>query len=280
MGVELAVGNAASHWKAMARARGWACVDGPGFLAVRSDNAHRVLLAVQPIADAAALRRELLAVFREWDSRQLCLEDPTQALDLTDLGFEAALTMPLMVRDPGAPETPSRGQWPTVPVPAVAPARELSAERSSTGDPVTDAGLSVGEALREEDRAAVERVVVEGFPILQRLPWRRGEQFPAHAVVPGQRSWLARVDGRPAAACVTHDDGVAVGFYWVATLPEFRSRGAGRAVMRAGLAAHPDRPATLTATLLGEPLYRRLGFTERGLARWWQFPATPAELRR
>ncbi len=270
----------------MARARGWAWVDGPGFLAVRSDSAHRVLLAAQPVVDAAALRRDLLAVFREWDSRQLCLEDPTQSLDFTDLGFEAALTMPMMVRDPGAPETPSLRRRPAVPVDTTAGGTQASGgEHASggqhvSGGEVSGDGLSVGEALDEEDHAAVERVVVEGFPILQRLPWRRGQQFPADAVVPGQRSWLARVDGRPAAACVTHDDGVAVGFYWVATLPDFRSRGAGRAVMRAGLAAHPDRPATLTATLLGEPLYRRLGFTERGLARWWQFPATPVELRR
>ncbi|WP_042379313.1 GNAT family N-acetyltransferase [Streptacidiphilus melanogenes] len=274
MGVELAVGNAASHWTAMARARGWAWVDGPGFLAVRADSAHRVLLAARPVADQAALRSELLAVFRAWESRQLCIEDPTRSLDFTDLGFEAALTMPMMVREPGASETPSLRRRAAAVVDA-----QVSDGGASAGAPAAD-GVSVGEAVREEDLAAVERVVVEGFPILPRLPWRRGEQFPAHAAVPGQRSWLARVDGRPAAACVTHDDGAAVGFYWVATLPEFRSRGAGRAVMRAGLAAHADRPATLTATLLGEPLYRRLGFTERGLARWWQFPATPEELRR
>jgi GNAT superfamily N-acetyltransferase len=280
MGVELAVGNAASHWTAMAKARGWAWVEGPGFLAVRSEGAHRVLLAAEPIADATTLRRELLAVFREWDSRRLCVEDPTQCLDLADLGFEAALTMPVMVREPGAPETGSSRRRGAAPTPADASSKVRSSAHEGPTEERPDGALSVGEALDEEGLAAVEQVVVEGFPILQRLPWRRGEQFPAAAVVPGQRSWLARVDGRPAAACVTHDDGAAVGFYWVATLPEFRSRGAGRAVMRAGLRAHPDRPATLTATLLGEPLYRRLGFTERGLARWWQFPATPAELRR
>jgi GNAT superfamily N-acetyltransferase len=273
MGVELAVGNAASHWTAMAKARGWEWVDGPGFTAVRSDMTHRVLLSAEPTADPVHLRRELLSVFRRWDSRQLCLEDPTQSLDLSDLGFEAALTMPLMVRDPDAPEKGSL--------------RRRTATPTASGTTLADSldhaaadDLRAGEALDEEDLAAVERVVVEGFPILQRLPWRRGEQFPAGVAVAGQRSWLARVGGRPAAACVTHDDGTAVGFYWVATLPEFRSRGAARAVMRAGLSAHPDRPATLTATLLGEPLYRRLGFTERGVARWWQFPATPAELRR
>ncbi|RAG86732.1 hypothetical protein DN069_04890 [Streptacidiphilus pinicola] len=283
MGVELAVGNAASHWTAMARARGWEWVDGPGFTAVRSELAHRVLLAAGPISDVDELRRELLAVFREWGSRQLCLEDPTQSLDLGDLGFEAALAMPMMVRDPDATERPSlRRRVPTDrPGTAATGASTGEVEAGGIEAGAVDAGrVCAGEAVDEEDLAAVERVVVEGFPILHRLPWQRGQQFPAAAVVPGQRSWLARVDGHPAAACVTYDDGTAVGFYWVATLPELRSQGAARAVVRAGLDAHPGRPATLTATLLGEPLYRRLGFTERGIARWWQFPATPAELRR
>lgn len=276
MGVELAVGNAASHWTAMAKARGWAWVDGPGFTAVRSELTHRVLLAARPIADAGELRRELLAVFRDWGSRQLCLEDSTESLDLSDLGFEAALAMPVMVREPGASETPSLRRR------AGAARAGVPASRSSlsAAEDALAHEVSAAEALDEEDLAAVERVVVEGFPILHRLPWQRGRQFPVGAVVPGQRSWLACVDGRPAAACVTYDDGAAVGFYWVATLPEFRSLGAARAVVRAGLDGHPGRPATLTATLLGEPLYRRLGFTERGVARWWQFPATPAELRR
>ncbi|MFB7663825.1 GNAT family N-acetyltransferase [Kitasatospora sp. NPDC056138] len=78
------------------------------------------------------------------------------------------------------------------------------------------------------------------------------------------------VGGQPAAACVTYDNGETVGVYWVATLPVHRSKGLARAVLSQALAAHPGRVATLTATLLGEPLYRRLGFTEQGLARWWR----------
>ncbi|MEY9872894.1 GNAT superfamily N-acetyltransferase [Streptacidiphilus sp. MAP12-33] len=252
MGVELAVGNAASHWTAMAGARGWERLDGLGFTAFRADAVHRVLLEARPVPDPGAVRAELAALFRAWESPRVCVEDPTQALDLADLGFEPALSMPVMVRPAG-------------PVTARAGVRPLA-------DPEL---VRAGEACSEADLAEAERVVVEGFPIGQRLPWRRGGQFPrSYEGLPGRRSWLARVDGHAAAACVTYDDGVTVGFYWVATLPEFRSRGAARAVMLAALDAHPDRAATLTATLLGEPLYRRLGFTERALARWWQSPAS------
>lgn len=257
MGVELAVANAASHWTAMAKVRGWQTIEGPGYTAVRADSAHRVLLADGP-SDPEALRAELQELFRRWESRQACVEDPTRTLDLAGLGFEAALSMPVMIRPPG-------------------PVVEGDGLRHR-GDPER---VQAVEVLDEHDLAEVERVVVEGFPISRRLPWRRGGHFPAcDGEIPGRRNWLARVDGHPAAACITHDDGAAVGVYWVATLPEYRSRGAARAVLRTALAAHPDRPATLTATLLGEPLYRRLGFTERGLARWWQSPATlPAPTR-
>ncbi|SEL64483.1 GNAT family N-acetyltransferase [Streptacidiphilus jiangxiensis] len=258
MGVELAVANAASHWTAMAKVRGWQSIEGAGFTAVRADTVHRVLLAAGPPSDTEALRAELRALFRRWESSHACVEDPTRTLDLSDLGFEAALAMPVMIRPPG-PVVDGDGL-------------------RHRGDPER---VQAGEARDERDLAEVERVVVEGFPIARHQPWRRGGHFPAcDGDIAGRRSWLAHVDGRPAAACITHDDGAAVGLYWVATLPDHRSRGAARALLRAALAAHPDRPATLTATLLGEPLYRRLGFVEGGLARWWQFPATTAAPRR
>ncbi len=58
--------------------------------------------------------------------------------------------------------------------------------------------------------------------------------------------------------------------YWVVTLPDQRGRGVARVVLQTALAhAHPDRPATLVATTLGEPLYRKLGFTEQARTCWW-----------
>ena len=54
---------------------------------------------------------------------------------------------------------------------------------------------------------------------------------------------------------------------WVATEPELRRRGAGRAVMRALLAWYGAAGVTvveLHATSDGEPLYRSLGFDDDG----------------
>lgn len=280
MGLDLAVGNAVSSWLAMAEVRGWESTVRPEWTAVRALDGHRVLLTAPP-EDPGALTDELLKLLRDWDTRQLTVEDPYLVLDLAPYGCEAALPMPLMVRDP-APVATVRGVAATPVASAAAPAvtEEAAAQAAQAATPRLSGTAEVVEAFDEAELADVERVVVEGFPIPHLSPWRRGGHFPAeYARIPGRRSWLARVDGRPAAACTTLDDGTAVGVYWLATLPEHRSRGVAGAALRTALAAHPNRSATLTATLLGEPLYRRLGFTERALVRWWRYPATLAPLR-
>ncbi|RGD62996.1 N-acetyltransferase [Kitasatospora xanthocidica] len=138
--------------------------------------------------------------------------------------------------------------------------------------------LTVDEARDGDSFALVERTIVEGFPLPARQPWVRGEALPERLLdVPGWRGWLGRVDGAVAGTCLTYDDGQATGVYWVATLPDRRGRGAARAVLRTALAhAHPDRPATLVATALGEPLYRKLGFVEQARTCWWTRTAVAA----
>jgi len=84
--------------------------------------------------------------------------------------------------------------------------------------------------------------------------------------------WLARRDGEPAAACCTYDDGAALGVYWLATLPQHRSHGLGRAIMSAALTTCAGRPAALVATAAGEPLYASLGFQTVSEAAWYRQP--------
>jgi len=70
--------------------------------------------------------------------------------------------------------------------------------------------------------------------------------------------------------------GVA-GLYVITVRPEFRRRGIGTALTAAALAAARDRGltvATLHATPDGEPVYRRMGFTE--VARYRHFSPPPA----
>ena len=121
--------------------------------------------------------------------------------------------------------------------------------------------------------AQAERVIVDGFPQRALQPYRPGCSLPPLVLTaPGWRTWLAYRGGEPVAACCTYDDGAALGVYWLATLPEHRSHGLGRVVMAAALAACPGRPAALTATAAGEPLYASLGFRAVSEAAWYRKP--------
>ena len=118
-----------------------------------------------------------------------------------------------------------------------------------------------------------ERVIVDGFPRPALQPYRPGRMLPPQALaVPGWRTWLACRGAEPAAACCAYDDGAALGIYWLAALPRYRSLGLGRAVMFAALAADPERPAVLVATAAGERLYASLGFAAVSEAAWYRIP--------
>jgi GNAT superfamily N-acetyltransferase len=141
------------------------------------------------------------------------------------------------------------------------------------GVPAAGPGVRVVQAADPRTLAQAERVIVDGFPQRALQPYRPGRSLPPLVLaVPGWRTWLAYVDGEPAAACCTYDDGAAVGIYWLATLARHRSRGLGRAVMAAALAASPERPATLVATTAGEPLYAAMGFRAVSEAAWYRTP--------
>ncbi|MER8187650.1 GNAT family N-acetyltransferase [Kitasatospora sp. NPDC094015] len=254
--LELANDNAAAFHLAQAAVRGWEHLRRPGYAAVRCDpeplEAHRVVVT-RRYPDRTALEAELVALFKEWRTGHLCLEDPYGGLDLSRYGCEAGIGQAVMVREPGAA------------------GRDAAVAGRATAD-----GLTVHEAVDADGLAVVERTVVDGFPVFSRLPWQRGGLLPEVLLgLPGHRAWLARIDGAPAAACVTYDDGESVGVYWVATLPQHRSKGAARALLERALAGYQERAVTLTATLLGEPLYRRMGFREHGVSRWWRFPGAP-----
>jgi ribosomal protein S18 acetylase RimI-like enzyme len=102
----------------------------------------------------------------------------------------------------------------------------------------------------------------------------------AHAQLADERFFLqphvcgfvVRVAGSPAAAAmvvVTH--GVA-GIYWVGTTPEARGRGLAEIATRAAGNAGFDMGATaaaLQASVMGEPVYRRMGYREITRYPWY-----------
>ena len=134
-------------------------------------------------------------------------------------------------------------------------------------------GAAVARVADQEALVQAEQVIVDGFPRPVLRPYPPGRILPPQMLTaPGWRTWLAFRDGEPAAACCTYDDGAALGVYWLATLPEHRSAGLGRAVMTAALGACPGLPAVLVATAAAESLYLSLGFTAVAEAVWYRIP--------
>jgi GNAT superfamily N-acetyltransferase len=94
--------------------------------------------------------------------------------------------------------------------------------------------------------------------------WRDAHDRALSAGLP-MRVWIARLDGVAVAASGLFVAAGVAGIYNVATVPEARGRGIGRAVTIAALAegvARGHRTAVLGASEMGYPVYRRLGFRE------------------
>jgi GNAT superfamily N-acetyltransferase len=76
--------------------------------------------------------------------------------------------------------------------------------------------------------------------------------------------FLGSIDGQDVATSMAVVTGGLVGVYNVQVRPDFRSRGLGRAMTQAALAAgsrHGCTAATLQSTEMGLPVYERMGFT-------------------
>ncbi|MEV7601054.1 GNAT family N-acetyltransferase [Kitasatospora sp. NPDC089797] len=253
--LEQANDNAAAFWLAQARTHGWRSHVRPGLTAVRCartpDDSQRFVVT-RPYVEPADVEKQLAELLDAWETVCFTLEDPYGGLDLTRFGAARLPIMPVMVREPGPVEGAPAGLPATV--------------RAHGGGTLT-----IDEALDGDTFALVERIIVDGFPLPARQPWTRGDALPTRLLrEPGCRAWAGRLDGAPAGACLTFDDGSATGVYWVATLPDQRGQGVAGALLRTALAhAHPDRPATLVATAAGEPVYRRLGFTAQAPTCWW-----------
>jgi GNAT superfamily N-acetyltransferase len=214
---------------------------GASVIEVPAQSATRVILRRPFAADPGPIGA-LMA--RAGERGRVVVEDSFGALVLSGGDGITVDRMPVMVRAAGGIVAPAAG-------------------RDVRVVPATDAGTL----------AQAERVIVDGFPQPALQPYRPGRSLPLLVLtVPGWRTWLAYRGGEPAAACCTYDDGAALGVYWLATRPEHRSHGLGRAVMSAALAACPGRPAALTATMAGAPLYASLGFQAVSEAAWYRQP--------
>ena len=94
--------------------------------------------------------------------------------------------------------------------------------------------------------------------------WRGAHDRVMSADIPF-RDWIALLDGAPVAAAGLFVAAGVAGIYNVATVPEARGRGIGRAITAAALVeavARGQRTAVLGASEMGYPVYRRLGFRD------------------
>lgn len=100
------------------------------------------------------------------------------------------------------------------------------------------------------------------------------KQFADHRFFtqPHVAAFLARVDGVAAAAALTMVSHGVSGIYWVGTTPEARGRGLAEACTRTATNAGFDlgaRVAALQASVMGEPIYLRMGYREITRYPWY-----------
>jgi GNAT superfamily N-acetyltransferase len=143
--------------------------------------------------------------------------------------------------------------------------RAMGIELSS----VTEPDLSALEWTRDCDLVTVGRIndAAYGYDdggfetVIGSLPADRVHAYAAH------------VDGEPAAVMMTIDAGDDTEVAWVATTEAARGRGLATALMRQSLwdaRERGRRTATLQATKLGAPVYRRVGFRDFGALHMWE----------
>jgi hypothetical protein len=138
--------------------------------------------------------------------------------------------------------------------------------RLPAGPPVPD-GVAVGEVETEADVRDFAQVMADAYATYGMPPDVAPAVLPTLDVLraPHIASVLVRLGGRPAAGAmviVTH--GVA-GVYWVGTRPEARGRGLAALATRRVTNLGFDRGArlgALQASVMGEPVYRRMGWVE------------------
>jgi ribosomal protein S18 acetylase RimI-like enzyme len=89
---------------------------------------------------------------------------------------------------------------------------------------------------------------------------------------PHVAAFVARLEGAPVAAAMTLVSHGVAGIYWVGTMPEARGRGLAEACTRLATNAGFDLGASvaaLQASVMGEPIYLRMGYREITRYPWY-----------
>jgi hypothetical protein len=115
-----------------------------------------------------------------------------------------------------------------------------------------------------------EYALAYGYPAEQLQPVTKATVLRAGArTAPGWRHFVGYSDGKPVAAGSAYEDAQLVRIENIATLPEVRGRGYGRAITAAAIGVNPGKTTALVASDLGRPIYENLGFVAILRATYW-----------
>jgi len=135
-------------------------------------------------------------------------------------------------------------------------------------------GATIRPVTDDAGRRDYARIMTRAFALYGAPEASTAEHFASLAGVTGPttQAYLAYQDGHAVAGAILYMAHGVGGIGWVGTLPEEFGRGYGRAVTSAVIAEGLGRGArfmSLQASPMGEPMYRRMGFTTPTHYRWF-----------
>ncbi len=199
-------------------------------------------LILDPDAPDSLILDELDEVRGAWGPSPISLYDCWATRDLGDGGYERRFETPWYLR-PASPIAPS-------PLPP---------------------GLSIESVTTSDHLADFERATCLGFETSEAdLPARFGQHAEATLEDPGMYYLNARLGGQVVASTSAYATEDMLGIYGISTLPAFRRRGYGTALVHAAVALRPDLPASVHPDPPSVPMYTSWGFTRANEIAAWQ----------
>ena len=208
-------------------------------LPTRMFNRVTVTRALPP-ATSEEIAGRVIGFYAAARGGEYLVNDPWGTLDLEPFGFERWWDLPFMIRAAGGSPPPE------------------------------SRGLRIEEVRHEDQRAAFESALVDGFAIEELRHTGSPVVFDRSVLSdPSLRMWVAFMDEQVIGTAVALVGHGVVGVYLVTVVDAARGRGLGEALTWRATLADPALPATLQASSMGKPLYNRMGYRTIATCQTW-----------